>query len=678
MVNDKILIANEEDLARLPQPSSRGSLERKVKVGFVQVNNSFSGQNYLPYTAGFLESYAKRHLPNPNEFEFGLPVYKRIPVDRAVAQLEDSDIVGFSTYVWNFEISKEIAKRLKQKNPETLIIFGGSHVPEKNTDAFLREHPYVDIASTGEGEVAFTKMLGAFREKAWDGVPSINFRDKNGKIRQTMPAPRIEDLNTVPSPYLEGFFEPLMKANPNEEWIALWETNRGCPFSCTFCDWGTGAKSRMAGYDMDRLMGEIDWFSQKGIKFVYCCDSNFGMYREKDLAIAKKFAENKRKYGQPEALSVQNTKNSTDSSFGIQKVLADAQMNKGVTLAFQSLNPPTLEAIKRANIKPQVYHDLQKRFTAEGVPTYSDIIIGLPEETLDTFKEGVSNLVARGQHGRIQFNNLTILPNAEMADPDYQRKYGMEIVETKMINVHGSLAEWTDGVFEKEHLVASTNTMSREDWVRARQFSSLASFMHFDKLAQIPIMFAMKDYGVSFRDVIDHMGKEDERRAPTLHTVNKFFGDKARDIQNGGEEYCFSPEYLRIYWPADEFQFIQLATNGKMNQLYEEIEGSLDRLLTDKGYKGHRPLLKDAVKLNRALVKLPFQKDDDVVSLEHNVLEAYKARLVDEKQPIVVGKKDYLVNRSGEVWDSWDEWCKKVVWYGNKKGAYLYSAQPVV
>ena len=80
----------------------------------------------------------------------------------------------------------------------------------------------------------------------------------------------------------------------------------------------------------------------------------------------------------------------------------------------------TLEAIKRDNISLGTYMELQRRFTRDKVETYSDLILGLPGETYESFVKGVDQLIENGQHNRIQFNNLSILPNAEMGDPAYQ------------------------------------------------------------------------------------------------------------------------------------------------------------------------------------------------------------------------------------------------------------------
>ena len=104
---------------------------KKYKIGMVQVNNSFSGQNYLPLSLGFLVSYAEFHCKNYNDFDFLNPIYKRVPIKEAVEQYKDCDIVAFSVYVWNNNISMRIAKALKEVNPNILTLAGGCHIPER-------------------------------------------------------------------------------------------------------------------------------------------------------------------------------------------------------------------------------------------------------------------------------------------------------------------------------------------------------------------------------------------------------------------------------------------------------------------------------------------------------------------------------------------------------------------
>ena len=116
-----------------------------MKVGLVQINNSFSGQSYFPYSVGLLQAYAQENLCDPSKFEFMQPIFSRVKVQDGVEELIEADIVLFSIYVWNVRLSMEIARQLKQRNPNVVIICGGPQVPDKG-DKFLREYPFVDLA----------------------------------------------------------------------------------------------------------------------------------------------------------------------------------------------------------------------------------------------------------------------------------------------------------------------------------------------------------------------------------------------------------------------------------------------------------------------------------------------------------------------------------------------------
>jgi radical SAM superfamily enzyme YgiQ (UPF0313 family) len=643
-------------------------------VGLVQINNSFSGQNYLPYSVGILQAYAQQYLQSPESYEFLLPLYRRTSVEEAVQQLEDAEVILFSAYVWNFRLSLEIARTVKLRRPQTVIVFGGPQVPDRGTERFLRHAPFIDIACHGEGEQTAVAVLERLWGRDWTGVPSVSYLRPDGQFVQNPKAPRITDISVVPSPYLAGVFDGLMRANPQEHWIVLWETNRGCPFSCTFCDWGSATQSKVYRFDSERIYREIDWFADHQIEFVFCADANFGIL-PRDLDIVQYAAETKRRRGYPHALSVQNTKNATERAYMVQKILADSGLNKGVTISFQSVNPETLQNIKRANISSASFQELQRRFTRDRVETYTDLILGLPGETYDSFAAGVSAVIADGQHNRIQFNNLSILPNAEMGDPAYQQTYGMEIVESKIINIHGSLAEVDEDekVQELQELVVATRSMPREDWVRTRAFAWTAALLHFDKILQIPFVVLHALTHVSYRELIEVFSTGALEDFPTLAEVQAFFRDKARDIQHGGPEYCESKEWLNIWWPADELILIELCTAGKIEAFYAEAEQVLTRSFVERFPGAPRDIIHDAMLLNKSLLKVPFQHTDLEVEFSSNVWEFYQAAVRGEAIPLETRPSVCRIDRTSVYWSSWAEWCREVVWYGNKKGAYLYT-----
>lgn len=642
-----------------------------MKIGLVQINNGFLAQSYLPYSVGVLQAYAQSSGSRSGRWQFFLPLYKRCLPEDAVRGLMKADIVFFSTYVWNEKISLAIAKNLKARRPDAVVVFGGPQVPDR-AEGYLRKHPYVDVVCHGEGEKTFLSVLENADARRWDRVPSVDFLRSDGSFVATPRAPRMSDLAGLTSPYLEGVFDALMEAHPEEKWIAIWETNRGCPFSCTFCDWGSAIQTRVYPFDTDRLFREFEWFAKHRIEFVFCADANFGLL-PRDVRIAEYAARVRRENGYPLAFSVQNTKNATERAYQIQKTLAAAGLNKGVTLSLQSLDASVLKNVKRSNISTKAFQELQRRFSEEGVETYTDIILGLPNETYDTFVQGVSDVIENGQHNRIQFNNLSILPNAEMADPAYRDKYGIKTVDCRIVNMHGTLDELPGDPQETQQLVVATSSMPGEDWIRSRVFSWTAAFLHFDKVLQIPFVLLRHAGKVSYRVLIELFSGGGRPKGSVLGEINDFFLDKARKIQSGDAEYCRSEKWLNIWWPADEFVFIKLCAEDKLDRFYREAEEELGRFLSAEGIVLPHGLLQESVWLNRYLLKLPSPPADKSVRLSYNIWEVYRAAL--KGRPVPLRQRSCLhgINHAQVTWQNWEDWLREVVWYGNKKGAYLYQ-----
>lgn len=644
----------------------------KLRVGLLQINSSFSGQNYLPLSVGMLQAYAQKYVQHPEKYEFLLPIYARVPVKKAVNDLLDADVVFVSTYVWNMRISLEIAQSLKRVRPRTLVVFGGPQVPERDPD-FLKKYPFIDLACHGEGEQVMVAILDHFETRNWAEVPSVSYVNARGEVVKNPKIGRAKDLALFPSPYLEGVFAPLMEANPSEHWIALWETNRGCPFSCTFCDWGSAVASKVNAFDLERIYREVDWLAEHKIEFIFCCDANFGILA-RDLDIVSYVAEVKRRCGSPQALSVQATKNATERAYQTQKMLADAGLNKGVDIALQSMDPNTLKSIKRGNISTNTYQELQRRFTRDNVETYTDLIVGLPGETYSTFAAAVSTIIENGQHNRIQFNNLSILPNAEMGDPEYQKAFGMQTITTKVVNIHGSLDD-EEEVYEQQDLVMTTASMPKEDWVRTRAFGWMTAFVYFDKVFQIPLTEVHEATDVSYRDLLELFSEGDLSAFPILAEVRSFFRDEAQRIQNGGYEFVQSKEWLNIWWPADEYMLIKLVVEDRLGGFYEQAKMLLERFLKSRGLAMPPNLLCDASLLNRSLLKMPFQTEDLDLDLSYNIWEHYRSVILGQPVPLENKPTRQHIDRTSQTWSSWDRWFREVIWWGNKKGAYLYGTR---
>jgi protein-tyrosine-phosphatase len=636
-----------------------------VEVGLVQINmeptwsasaleDGSPRYALLPYSVALLQAYAEKNADGGHTFR--VPVYGRQPVEDAVRQLEGCDLVGFSLYVWNERISLEVARRLKERSPETTLVFGGPQVPDR-AEEWLRRNPFVDLACHGEGELTFTAILDGADPATLDGVSRLD----DGMFVHTPKAPRLSDYSALPSPYLDGTFEPLLSAHPELSWIAMWETNRGCPFSCTFCDWGSATQSKVYRFEFERLQQEIEWFAEKRVEIVYCADGNFGILA-RDVEIAETIAASKQATGFPAYFYVNSTKNATERLYTIQKILAEQMGTNGVTMALQSVDPETLTKIKRQNISLGHFEELQRRFTQDHVYTNTDIIIGLPGETYESFADGVSHIVASGQHNEAQFRNCYVLPNAELADPAYREEHGLELVSQEIREAHVQI-ERVDEVPEFIDVVIGTAAMPRADWVRAKTFAWLTDALYFDRLLQVPFLLLGSEAGVPLRHLVDLFAKAE---GPVIAPLVAELRAKAESIQKGGLEWFEGEDAGGILWPADQWFLLSLVRDGNLDAFYDEA-GELLRVFED-----HELMVNDALELNRSLFNTPSDGGDVDVTCWHTVWERYISVIYDQGRPLESKLTRYVVDGDTYARRTLQDWYQHIVWCDwNDKRGYL-------
>lgn len=463
------------------------------------------GVVYLPFVSGLLTAYAKSFPELRSNYEFMPPLYARLTPDEILAQYVDPAVACFSVSMWNYALSIEVAKRIKWKFPECVIIFGGPSAP------FEGKIPEVDYIINGEGEKKFVNILA----KIAGLYPQVlETQEKN--------------LDIYPSPYVSGEYERIIKDDINFQ--AIVETNRGCPFNCTYCFWGmAGLNKQFRFHSLDFIRGEADWIGRNKIKYVFCADSNFGMFK-RDVEIAQIWADTKAKYGYPKKFRVCYGKNAQESIYETAKVLSGAGLAKAITISKQTNNPKVLENVRRANISSEVYDSLQRRYMAEGIPTYVEIILGLPGETLQSFKDGVEAAMRAGT--QLFIYHCSVLPNTEMAKPEYLSKYGIKTARVPMSEIHcqprppGSIQEYEDIIIE-------TATMSQEDWIKAAVYSWETQLKY--------------SLGVDL---------------PENETISAFFRI-AHEITQGKPRGQLDPMFGNIYWEPEEMAYLKMKYNGQ-------------------------------------------------------------------------------------------------------------------
>lgn len=374
--------------------------------------------------------------------------------DRIPTFTTEPGIFLFSNYIWSTEHNLKVSAEIKRRSPGSITIHGGPDTPkyEQDVKQFFADNPQVDIAVRGEGEATMAGILEAlFDIQLGDDVPDLAaLRDVPGlcfrlgnEIVRTADRDRISDVDTIPSPFLDGFLEAYGEMS---EGTAIIETNRGCPYGCTFCDWGSATLSRIRKFDLDRVFAELEWCAQHEVARVWLADANFGIF-ERDVAIAEKVAELKAQYGYPKVFATNYAKNTVKHLKPIVKVMADAGILTEGLLSLQSMDEDTLNTINRSNIKLEKYEDLAREFRAAKLPLYVDLMVGLPGATLDSFRDDLQECLNREVSARIF--STTLLVNSPMNEPAYREKH-----QIKTEIVLGSM---------KQNLVVSTATFTRAD-----------------------------------------------------------------------------------------------------------------------------------------------------------------------------------------------------------------------
>jgi putative methyltransferase len=471
-----------------------------VQPNFQQGPKEFNA-HYLPYSVGVLWSYVQTSQKVKDNYELDKILWLRGNLQEALDSLKNTEVAAFSAYVWNKNYNYALAKKLKEQNPSTIIIFGGPEVPITKRDIFER-YPFIDIVVKGEGEITFKLVLEAIADNSsLESVEGILI-NSNGKAIDTGESKRIEKLEDIPSPYLTGVFDKIIAETKGVEWNATLETNRGCPYQCTFCDWGSLTYNKVKKFDAQRVFDELEWIGKNKCGFVSITDANFGMFVERDNAIADKLLEVQAKYGYPYTFSVAWAKNQKAEVFDIVfKLIKSPKFNQGLTVSVQSMDLDVLENIKRKNLDQHKIGEIFKLCDKNNVPVYTEVILGLPGETKDSWKEGFWKLFRAGNHTGVTVLHAQMLENAEMNL--LQRKlYGITSIP---VYDYMSGSYNYDELQESVEAVTSTKSMPFEHMLDSQVFSWFINTFHINGLTTYISRFLNKQHGIDYSEFYDKL-----------------------------------------------------------------------------------------------------------------------------------------------------------------------------
>ncbi len=292
------------------------------------------------------------------------------------------NIHAFTVFMWNLERSLYLAEKIKGKNPEAVILFGGPEISE-GSPAF--NSPFVDAFVRGEGEHLFASLI----KKVTRRTPLPRFcREKTAL-----------DLSAIPNPYLSN----VLKTHPQS--ILHLETMRGCPFSCAYCYYPKSLHE-IRFFPEQRIPDFFDYARKHLSKEIYIMDPSFnscGRFIESLKQIKK---------ANPTKIPL-HTEIRLENINAQSAVLMQEAGFVSVEAGLQTTNPAALKQICR-NFNRRKFIQGAGLLQEHNIEIRTGAILGLPGDTLEDFSETLNFLIKHQLEDHAEIYPLSLLPGSAL------------------------------------------------------------------------------------------------------------------------------------------------------------------------------------------------------------------------------------------------------------------------
>ena len=485
----------------------------------------------FPLNIGYVASYVNKKFPGQLEMRLFKSIGK---LHDAIVQ-SPPDVLALSNYPWCHNVDLATFEIMSQRNPETIRVMGGPNFPHR-TDLqleYLRRRPLIDTHIYLDGEVPFSnllslvlscKSLGEARKTIKESkIVGCVHLDMSQRISFEAESVRITDLDEIPSPYLEGFMDEFFDGRLSP----MIQTNRGCPFACTFCADGASQVNKVNKFGVERAKQEISYISERvkpSTKALFISDLNYGMYK-RDKEISEHIAVVQKQFNYPLYIDVSIGKNSK------QRIIENIETLNGTLrlgLSVQSMDENVLGFIKRDNLRLNDYTELMPFIIKSGLSTASEVILGLPGDTRETHISSLCRLIDLGVDNVFAYT-LMLLNGSELYTPEEMRKWEYK---TKFRVIPRDFT-WVEplgkGVVEVEEVVVASNSLTFEDYVYCRQFVLLVNLITQDGYKAVNKW--LREAGISSREVITETlteilaGISRDSQSVNLKSLRQYFID---------------------------------------------------------------------------------------------------------------------------------------------------------
>ena len=433
----------------------------------------------FPLNIGFVGAYCKALYGK----DVNIVPFKYInDLDEALRRAPP-DILGLSNYPWNFRAGIEFFKFARSLSNKTICVMGGPNIPldDKLRTSFVLENPEIDFYCYLEGEEAFSNLVGRVldvgpdpKKLKQDSISGMINRISPNEVTKGKFLQRRKVLDEIPSPYLSGFLDKFFDGVLSP----MLETNRGCPFKCTYCHEGSDLINKVNHFSVDRVKAEIDYIAANvpaNVHNLMFADPNFGMWRQ-DLEICEHIAAIQERQGYPRTLFASTGKNKKER---ISEALRKLKGTMKLWMSVQSLDLEVLENVERNNIKLEHMMGLSKVFEEFNLPTYSELILALPGETYESHIRSIAGVIEAGIDS-LSLYTLMLLNGTKMSLEVERKKYGLKSHFRILPRDFGKLSNGSYPV-EIEEVVTSTDTMTFEEYRALRKLHLIINVVYNGK-----------------------------------------------------------------------------------------------------------------------------------------------------------------------------------------------------
>lgn len=467
---------------------------------------------------------------------------------------EPPDVLMLSNYVWNEALSQRFFSIAKSINPNILTVMGGPNIclePERQK-AYLGAHPDLDVYLLGEADFSAWYLLREFLDCGLSigklgerEIASATYRNPDGELLINLTKPRHKQVETIPSPWLTGIQDEFFDGRL----APMIETNRGCPFTCTYCCQGTSFYTKVHNFDIARIKEEIEYIAkrihEKSPKMgtLRIADSNYGMF-ERDIEISGYIGAMQKEYGWPTFIDATTGKNRPE------RIIKSVEQVSGALVlyqAVQSLDEEVLRKVKRQTIKLDAYKALEIHMRGRGLRSVSDLILGLPGESLETHMKGLCTLLDSNIHQMHNFQAM-MLKGSEMETLESRQQFRFETrfrVLPKNYGVYDGSA-----VFDTEEIVVATDTLPFNDYITARTWHLTSSVFWNDGWFEQVVNYT-RSQGIKNSDWWSLMVPAMEQSGPVMRGfLESFIGETIGELfptrEACVEHYCQPENFKKL------------------------------------------------------------------------------------------------------------------------------------